>query len=116
MATILAIAVFSGIAAAGAFIGTSLANLLFKSSKAEEKTTNELKNEIHVLSADIKGISAMEIIIIALIVFVSTAIVCIAIIWCILKKCRKSDNISLSREGRRVQSNQRIESTDSSNV
>lgn len=100
MATIVAIATITGIVAVGSFVGTSISNYLFRDSK-EEKTNNELKNEIHVMSSDIKGISTLEVAIISLITAVVTLIVLIACAAFIFKKCKKSreaqDTFSLSK-------------------
>lgn len=58
----LLIAAGTGIITVSAFVGTSLSNWIFSSSKPETPQTNELKSEIKVMSSEIKAINVIEII------------------------------------------------------
>lgn len=79
-----------GIGALGSFLGTTASNLLFSNDKNEEKTTNEIKTEIKVMSNEIKQINLIEVIIVCVVVFVVLSVILIAIAAYCNKKCRKN--------------------------
>lgn len=89
----------TGMVAVGAFIGSSISNYFFSGSE-EQKATNEIKTDIRVMATEMKSIGLLEIVIIVMVTIVMIAIA-IGIGYCVLKKCRKSNNknevISLNR-------------------
>ena len=97
---VLGIAAFAGIAAVGSFIGTSISNYFFKNDDPN-KNVNELKSEINVMSSEVKGVNVLEVIIIALLVFVISSVIIMGLIAVIVKKCRKApqaqENVNLER-------------------
>lgn len=92
------IAVFAGISAVGAFVGTSISNLLFGGKEDNNKSVNELKSEIHVMSNEVKGVNVLEVITISLIVFVITSIMIMGLIAFIVKRCKKSASVQTGTE------------------
>lgn len=80
-----ALIVIGTVIVGGSFIGSSISNLAFKDNMAQ--ITSDIKNDIHVMSMDIKGISVMEVV--SIIVFVFAAIIGIVVTAIILKKCKK---------------------------
>lgn len=98
MAAIPFIGAIAGIAAIGSFIGTSVSHWMFSDTKNEEKTTNEIKTEIKVMSSEIKQINLIEVIIVCIVVFVVLAIIVIALLAFCRKKCRKNRNDDISMQ------------------
>lgn len=101
---VFSIAVFAGIAAVGSFIGTSISNYFFKDNDDSNRNVNELKSEIHVMSSEVKGVNVLEVVIIALLVFVITSVIIMGLIALIVKKCRSAslaqENVNLERIAR----------------
>lgn len=70
------------------FIGSSLSNWLFSQSNVQ--TQSEIKNEIRVMSNDIKGIGTLEMITIGIVIFVIAAICGMGITAYVTKKCKRN--------------------------
>lgn len=78
------IAIGAAIITVAAFVGSSLSNALFEVFSKKPDTQNELKNDIRVMSTEIKAIGVIEILGLA----VALAIICI-IFWSICTKINK---------------------------
>lgn len=79
-----------GLGALGSFLGTTASNLIFSNDKNEEKTTNEIKTEIKVMSHEIKQINLIEVIIVCIVVFVVLSVILIATAAYCNRRCKKN--------------------------
>lgn len=104
MAAIAAVTII-GLGALGSFIGSAASYYLFSSGKRDEKTTNEIKTDIRVMSSEIKQINLIEVIIVCIVVFVILSVILIILITYCRKRCknnRKNKRMQISYVPREV--------------
>lgn len=89
------VAAGAGIVTIASFIGASIASYFFRPS-VNEQSTSEMKNEIHVLSTDVKGMSVLEVISLVLLTVISITILAVAS-FVIYKYCKKHNKNSKNR-------------------